>query len=448
MKVLVISHAHPDLSAGGGERAAYSVFEHLRASPDVEQAVFLARAPAESIGHSASIGAFRGRQDELLASPPALDPFSHSALDYGRLEEIVDSVLRRFRPDVAHVHHFAFWGIEIFEILKKRGVKVIFTLHEFIAICHRQGQMLKTNGRLCTVSSPAECAGCFPEFTPGKFFLREKMFKSFFGFVDQFIAPSRFLADRYVAWGVPAERMSVVENPLALDVIAAAERIRERMALQRPLPMPEPDPEPSFIEADGYRGMDRRRPRRRKARVKVGFFGQINPYKGIDVLLEALTVLEREDRDGIYVGLHGANLEMQEPSFQDKIRGLLAEVKDCVGLRGAYQNNRVLELMADYDWIVVPSVWWENSPVVIQEALAIGKPILCSRIGGMAEKVEEGITGLTFEPASASDLAAKLLQVTTMVARPPATPAKARDAERLEAILRTYGPVREARHAA
>ena len=68
----------------------------------------------------------------------------------------------------------------------------------------RQGQMLKTNGRLCTVSSPAECAACFPDFTPGKFFLREKMFKAFFGFVDHFISPSRFLADRYIAWGVPA----------------------------------------------------------------------------------------------------------------------------------------------------------------------------------------------------------------------------------------------------
>ena len=439
MKVLVISHAHPDLSAGGGERAAYSVFEHLRASPEVEQAVFLARAPVEAIGHSAAIGAFRGRQDELLASPPALDPFSHSALDYGRLEEIVDAVLRRFKPDVAHVHHFAFWGIEIFEILKKRGVRVIFTLHEFIAICHRQGQMLKTNGRLCTVSSPAECAGCFPEFTPGKFFLREKMFKSFFSFVDRFIAPSRFLADRYVAWGVPAERIDVIENPLALDVIAAAQRVRERVAVQRTQRAPEPEPEPSFIDVEGYRGADRRRPRRR-TRVRIGFFGQINPYKGIDILLEAISLLDREDRDGLYVGLHGANLDIQEAWFQDKVRGLLAEVKDCVGLRGAYQNNRVLELMADYDWIVVPSVWWENSPVVIQEALAIGKPILSSRIGGMAEKVEDGVTGLTFEPGSASDLAAKLLSV--RAERLFSSGRGQSDVNTVDAILLSYQPAK------
>ncbi|MCZ8109179.1 MAG: glycosyltransferase, partial [Burkholderiales bacterium] len=62
-----------------------------------------------------------------------------------------------------------------------------------------------------------------------------------------------------------------------------------------------------------------------------------------------------------------------------------------------------------YDWIIVPSIWWENSPVVIQEALAIGKPVLCSRIGGMAEKVEDGVTGAYFEAGSASDLALRLV---------------------------------------
>lgn len=439
MKILVISHAHPELSAGGGERAAYSLFEHVRAHPDVEEATFLARAPSEAIGHSASIGAFRGRADELLACPPLLDPFTHTAQDYARLEEIVDAVLKRVRPDVVHVHHFAFWGLELFEILKRRGVKVIFTLHEFIAICHRQGQMLKTNGRLCTVSSPAECAACFPDFTPGKFFLRDKIFKAFLGFVDHFIAPSQFLADRYVAWGVAADRISVVENPLALDVLAAAERIRARTAAKPAAPAAERIalPAPSRAREAGEAGTSRRAARRSRDRIRIGFFGQINPYKGIDVVLDALALMDEDEREGFQVGLHGANLDMQEPWFREKIAAQLAEVKDCVSLRGPYQNNRVLELMADYDWIIVPSVWWENSPVVIQEALAIGKPILCSRIGGMAEKIEDGVTGLTFEPGSPSDLAAKLSDLAGLAWTPrvPQPPAEAQTRQ----VLSIYG---------
>jgi glycosyltransferase involved in cell wall biosynthesis len=453
MNVLVMSHAHPDLSAGGAERAAYSLFDHLKVAPGVDQVAFVARAMPEHIGHSAPIGAFRGRPDELLACPPPLDPFTQSTTDYTRLEEIVRAVMNRFKPDVVHVHHFAFWGVELFELLKRHGARVVFTMHEFIPICHRQGQMLKTNGRLCTTSSPAECSACFPNHTPGQFFLREKVFKAFMAHVDHFISPSRFLADRFVAWGLPRDKVSAIENPLARDVLATAATLRAKArdaaiaaqaaeahdepsrrepargerALEAELAGPAggrvfgdrrgggladpPDDLRRIIgrrEADGG-GMVRYRARQPTPRTRIGFFGQVNPYKGIDVLLEAIGLLEDEDRLRLSVGLHGANLDMQEPWFREKIERLMEPVRDVVSFRGPYQNDRVLDLMAQYDWIIVPSIWWENSPVVIQEALAIGKPVLCSRIGGMAEKVEDGVTGAYFEAGSASDLALRLV---------------------------------------
>ena len=52
--------------------------------------------------------------------------------------------------------------------------------------------------------------------------------------------------------------------------------------------------------------------------------------------------------------------------------------------------------MAEIDWVVVPSIWWENSPLVIQEAFLHGRPVICSDIGGMAEKVRHGVDGLHF----------------------------------------------------
>jgi glycosyltransferase involved in cell wall biosynthesis len=60
------------------------------------------------------------------------------------------------------------------------------------------------------------------------------------------------------------------------------------------------------------------------------------------------------------------------------------------------------------DWVVVPSVWWENSPVVIQEAFFHGRPVIAADIGGMAEKVRDGIDGLHFHARSAEDLADRL----------------------------------------
>jgi glycosyltransferase involved in cell wall biosynthesis len=63
--------------------------------------------------------------------------------------------------------------------------------------------------------------------------------------------------------------------------------------------------------------------------------------------------------------------------------------------------------MAAIDWVVVPSIWWENSPLVIQEAFAHGRPVICSDIGGMAEKVTHGVNGLHFragDPRSLADV--------------------------------------------
>jgi glycosyltransferase involved in cell wall biosynthesis len=64
--------------------------------------------------------------------------------------------------------------------------------------------------------------------------------------------------------------------------------------------------------------------------------------------------------------------------------------------------------MRDVAWVVVPSVWWENSPMVIQEAYMYGRPVICSGVGGMAEKVRDGVDGLHFRVEDAGDLAAKL----------------------------------------
>jgi glycosyltransferase involved in cell wall biosynthesis len=67
-----------------------------------------------------------------------------------------------------------------------------------------------------------------------------------------------------------------------------------------------------------------------------------------------------------------------------------------VTLVGRYAQAELPALMREIDWVVVPSVWWENSPLVIQEAFANGRPVLCSDIGGMAEKVADGVSGLHF----------------------------------------------------
>lgn len=405
MRVMTVAHGHPTLMPGGAEAAAYSVFSHLKELGSGYQPVFVARVEPDMIGHDAAFGAFRGRQDEVLVSVPLWDHFSLLSADHDRLKQIITDLVSALRPDVVHLHHYAYWGIDALRLFKQQGAKVVLTLHEYMMICHRFGQMLKTNGRLCSKASPAECAQCFPQFTPGHFFLRERIIKTYcLGYVDHFISPSQFLAERYIAWGVAADRISVIENPLAPAAIVAADalcRANKARSVAESV-------EPILQNAMGNAGR----------RIRIGFFGQINPFKGVDALLKALLLMTPEDRKRLFVGIHGSALDFQEATFRSAILSGVAQLNDCVGMAGPYDNDRVFELMNGYDWIIVPSIWWENSPMVIQEALALNKGLLCSRIGGMSEKAAEGAV-VFFEPGSPEDLAQKLADL-------PSTPVSQR----------------------
>jgi glycosyltransferase involved in cell wall biosynthesis len=392
MRVIVVAHGHPRLTSGGAESAAYGMFSHLKEISNGSRPVFVARTEPKMIGHDADFGAFRGREDEILVSVPSWDHFSLLSMDYDRLSQIITDLASALKPDLVHVHHYAYWGIEALQLFKQKGAKVVLTLHEYMAICHNCGQMLKTNGRLCSQASPAECAQCFPGFTSGHFFLRERIIKTYyFNYVDHFISPSRFLAERYVAWGIAPDKISVVENALAPTAIATAEELCRVNRENTKTEMAEP--------------LRQREPANIGRRVRVGFFGQINPFKGVDVLLKALLLMRRDDRDRLSIGIHGSALDKQDAGFRSAILFDLAKLKDCVRMAGPYDNDRVFELMNAYDWIIVPSIWWENSPMVIQEALALGKGLLCSRIGGISEKAAGAVF---FEPGSSTDLAEKL----------------------------------------
>jgi glycosyltransferase involved in cell wall biosynthesis len=74
--------------------------------------------------------------------------------------------------------------------------------------------------------------------------------------------------------------------------------------------------------------------------------------------------------------------------------------------------------MGQIDWVIVPSIWWENSPVVIQEAYHYGHPVICSDIGGMKEKVIDGVTGIHFEAQNPQSLALILESIAEGEVRP------------------------------
>lgn len=379
-RILVMAHGHPDFSKGGGEIAAYNLFKSYLGQPDVEDAWFLARADLGR-GATGRIGKRRDREYLWEQSTPEVVNFRAA----NRFETVgyFAELLRALRPTVVHAHHYLHLGLEFLQVVKQVNpeTRIVMTLHEYLGICMQNGQMVKRGSLwLCHGSDYQDCHNCFPEFSAEDFWLRKHRIMWFFDLVDQFVAPSEFLRQRYIDWGIVPERITVIENGQT-DIA--------------PLP-------PRSLEEG-------------ETRNRFGFFGQVNPFKGVDVLLQAVNRLSRKERKTMVLEIHGANLDNQTQAFREKIAELRAPLEKHGTLEwvGPYETNQLADRMRSVDWVVVPSIWWENSPMVIQEAFALGRPVIVSDIGGMAEKVTDEVNGRHVQTGNPTAWSKTLLELAT-----------------------------------
>lgn len=357
--VLVIAPAHPAVAAGEAQAAAYQQFRALKGSARVERVAFLAGYDAAVTG---LITLFA--EDEYLWRTMVGDPFQLRSALRESVTGVFRSFLEELQPDVVLVHHDRRLGTETLREIRRTcpGARIVLTLHDFAAICHNGGQMVKTGSHApCFEAGLAACAACFPDRSEEAFWLRRHFIRKHFEAVDRFVAPSEFLRQRYVAWGLPVDRIAVIRTGEA--------------PIQR-LP-PEPLP------AGGRRN-------------RFAFFGDLSPANGLDVLLAAVAALPRQQREEISLEVHGGGLEAQPDAFRARIESL----RDPLMAEGVLSwlppcpDEDLARRFARIDWVVVPSVTWGNTPRIARLALGFGRPLLCSDIGGLAEDVRHGQDGL------------------------------------------------------
>jgi glycosyltransferase involved in cell wall biosynthesis len=426
--VLVMTHSHPRETRGGAEIAALTLFQALKGRS--AQTWFLGCAGVKSESRlGAPLTQPYGR-DDYLYHPGADFDYLKFANPDPNFPKALGKLVADLRPDIVHSHHFARFGVESFSVIKRHSpnTRIVLSLHEFLAICNHHGQMVKTNTmHLCDRESYSACANCFPQYKQRDFFLRKRYIQTFFEDVDVFIAPSHFLAERFRDWGLPAHKLVVLENmppaapghhaaPAPQDTAPPPPAVRRGKAASSAT-----GPAPIAVTQPGAG-----RP------LRFGFFGQMSPLKGISVLIDAAKHLNTMDVRGATIEIFG-DYSNQPPTFQTAVIEALAEAGQSIVYHGAYDNRDVHRLMRQIDAIVVPSVWWENSPVVIQEAFTNGKPVICSDIGGMAEKVVPGVNGLHFVAGQATSLArvimglaenpGRLAEITAIMQRPLTTDA-------------------------
>lgn len=378
MKALVISPGHPSFSIGGTQVASFNLFRGLRRQPGW-QAHYLAHVGPPIARHRQTpLMSLRQGPDETLYWGDDYDWFYLSNNNLKDLVEHFERFLHEYRPDIVNLHHSMGFGLQALRSVRRvlGDIPIVFTLHEYLPICLHHGQMIKTKtGKLCKSASPTDCALCYPEIGAANIMRREILIKGFLREVDAFVSPSHFLLERYRAWGLPDDKLVMIENGLDGGTVAPPRAL----------------------------------PKAGAQRNRIGFFGQLNPFKGIKVLADAVNRVTSDvwSADAaLYV--FGGNLENQPPEFRDEVNQLFKTAGRRIRFMGPYASADLPRLMREIDWVVIPSTWWENSPVVIQEAFFHGRPIIASDIGGMAEKVRDGVDGLHFRAASAESLAEKL----------------------------------------
>lgn len=374
MRILFLCHGHPALQAGGTEVAAHALFRALRALPGI-QGAFVAGASAlhRPASPGTALQAIGQAADEMLLWTGGFDRFHLSQTDLHGFSPALEEVLEATAPDIVHLHHLLLLGAESLALIRRvrPRAKIVLSLHDYYAICAHEGTMLTTGGQLCHAASPDACMRCLPDRAPADFRLREITLRHLLAQVDAFISPSRFLRERYLAWGLPAERLHVLANGL-----------------------PEEDAVPQRDAGAGPRD-------------RFAFFGHINRFKGAKLLLDASARLSAQ---GIAhrLDLHGAST-FQTPEFIADFEARLAAAP-AAAHHGGYVRAMQPVLMREADWVVVPSLWWENAPMVIQEARRHRRPVIAADIGGMAEMVRDGVDGLLFrsgDPRALADCMAR-----------------------------------------
>jgi glycosyltransferase involved in cell wall biosynthesis len=368
----------------------------------------------------------------------------------------IERVLQAVQPDVVHMHNLLNLSFDLPALAQARGVPVVATLHDYSLVCPSGGQRLhRAEQHVCDVIDTSRCARCFrqspffsqlalgtvsaalpaaglvrrlavaarrhaPALTArvGRFAGRaaqsavtasdidERLVRAreVFGQIDRFVAPSSSMATQFVQLGIDASRIRV--SDYGFSRLAP----RPRQPASRPL--------------------------------RIGFVGTLVWHKGVHVLLDAVRLLP--------VGSYELKIFGSVDTFPDYVADLQARAKGLpVRFMGGFGAGQTADVYAAIDVLVVPSLWLENSPLVIHEAFMAGVPVVGARMGGIPGLVTDGLNGLLYDAASAPALTAALRRladrpalVTELAACLPAVKSIAGDSLEWEA---TYAEVIGAR---
>jgi glycosyltransferase involved in cell wall biosynthesis len=448
VKVLLVSHLYPPEHAAGTEQYAAQLAAGLLARGHGAE-VFCATKDVSRPHLSVA-----RREQEGVAVHELVNNLEYGAFretyELPAAEAAFERALDEARPDLVHVHHLLNLSWRLPELARRRGLPVVMTLHDYWLQCARGGQRLDERGELCLEVERERCARCLGahrwrnsplEQRVGRALARVRAVSGL-----DLSGPARRLGDALRAREggeapapLPAADLAARDEallsrlPASVDLFLSPSAFLRDEIVRAGLPRERVRHLPSGVETRELAG--ERAPRR--DRLRIGFLGSLIPVKGAHVLLEALERLPAAERDALEVTLHGP--AKRDLSYAARLRELAAATG--ASLAGPLDRAGVGEFLRRTDLLVVPSLWFENQPLVVLEALAAGARVVASDLGGLVELVRPGHGGARFPAGDAAALSTLLGELARDPARLEALgpPARVPDlAEQHEAILAVH----------
>ena len=311
-----------------------------------------------------------------------------------KAEAAFAALLNRLQPDIIHVQHLMNLSLRLPLIAHKSGIPLVYTLHDFWLMCPR-AFLLTADLQVCSGSSAVHCTACLESnmrlfktstytnrpsalarqitklcwngYEKLRFMFAVRLWRRFWvkkiiHSVDFFIAPSQFLKLQYERFGIPAEKILFLTHGIS------SQSVPRTTTASSP---------PRFL-----------------------FIGSLHVHKGVELLIDAFNKIDKPCTLQVYGSGPAAYVE--------KLRARCTTQQ--VLFKGQLAEHDRWGVLADSDALIVPSLCYENAPLVILEAFAAKVPVIAAGHGGMAELVHNGVNGFTFTPGSSESLARVITQ--------------------------------------
>lgn len=320
--------------------------------------------------------------------------------------EWVAGVLAEWQPDVVHVTSTYSLGVTLMQAVKDAGIPLVLTLMDFWFVCPRT-TLLRADGAVCDGRTSAwECQQCLLADSGAYRRTRRVLPESVQRWGWQFVSRRPTLARRPGARGMALDmvaRKAMMRQALQWpDRVISHSRFVQQMVAHAGVS----DRVQQLRNGHELSWLDRTNGKTPSAAVRFGYMGQIHVQKGVYELVEAFLQAGFGERARLDIW---GDLE-QNRAYVRRLRALI-DANSTVQLRGRFKRERLADVLADMDVIVVPSLWYENAPLVIDEAFAARTPVIATNLGGMAEAIEHNHTGLLFELGDSADLVRQMRRV-------------------------------------